>query len=434
MTEVNGINTKQEKISVLGLGYVGLPLAVALAKKFETVIGFDVSKRRIDALAGFEDWTGEIAQAELENTSLVMTDDAKAMADTTFFIVTVPTPVDSQKRPDLSPLQSACEKIGPFLDKGAVVVFESTVYPGVTEDYCGPLLEQFSGLKRGVDFTLGYSPERINPGDKLHRLESILKIISAEDKKSLERLRTVYGAIINAGLYEAQSIKVAEAAKVLENTQRDINIALMNELAIILERMGVRTKDVLDAAGTKWNFLKFSPGLVGGHCIGVDPYYLTSVAESLGYHPQVILAGRQLNDEMGKFVAIKTVKMMVQKGISNASAKVGILGLTFKENVPDLRNSKVPDIVAELKELGVSPIVHDPNADPSSAMHEYGIVLSDSSEFNNLDALILAVNHSSYIDEPLQLIRMLKPNSVLIDVKSVLSPQQIPAGIAYWSL
>lgn len=431
---MNGIETLQEKITVLGLGYVGLPLAVALARKFETVVGFDISKRRIEALGKFEDWTGEIDQADLKNTELVITDDAKAMVGTTFFIVTVPTPVDIQKRPDLSPLHSACEKIAPYLNKGSIVVFESTVYPGVTEDFCGPLLEQFSGLKRGVDFTLGYSPERINPGDKLHRLESILKIISAEDEQSLERLRTVYGAIINVGLYEAQSIKVAEAAKVLENTQRDINIALMNELAIILERMGVRTKDVLDAAGTKWNFLKFSPGLVGGHCIGVDPYYLTSVAESLGYHPQVILAGRQLNDEMGKFIAIKTVKMMVQKNISNASAKVGILGLTFKENVPDLRNSKVPDIIAELKELGVHPIVHDANADANSAMREYGIRLSNIQEFNNLDALIIAVNHTSYLEDTNLLFRMLKPNSVLVDVKSVLSPQQIPIGIAYWSL
>jgi UDP-N-acetyl-D-glucosamine/UDP-N-acetyl-D-galactosamine dehydrogenase len=315
----------KENIVVIGLGYVGLPVAVSLAKAFSNVVGFDISKRRVEALLQKKDWTGEISNAELQASSLEITNNPERLVDGTFFVVTVPTPIDKNRRPDLSPLESACAFIGPHLRTGAIVVFESTVYPGVTEDVCGPLLEKHSGLKRGVDFKLGYSPERINPGDKEHRLESITKIVSAEDELSLVRVKAVYGAIIKAGLYEAQSIKVAEAAKVLENTQRDINIALMNELAIILDRMNVRTRDVLDAASTKWNFLKFSPGLVGGHCIGVDPYYLTSAAEALGYHPQVILAGRRLNDDMAKFIAAKTIKLLIQSGSNTQDARVAFV-------------------------------------------------------------------------------------------------------------
>jgi UDP-N-acetyl-D-galactosamine dehydrogenase len=314
------------------------------------------------------------------------------------------------------------------------VVFESTVYPGVTEDFCGPLLEKYSGLKRGRDFTLGYSPERINPGDKQHRLETITKIISAEDDATLQRLRSVYGAIIKAGLHEAPSIKVAEAAKVLENTQRDINIALMNELSIILDRMNVRTKDVLEAAGTKWNFLRFSPGLVGGHCIGVDPYYLTSCAEALGYHPQVILAGRRLNDDMGRFVASKIIKLLVQAKRPVSGARVGILGLTFKENVPDLRNSKVPDIIAELREFGIAPLVHDPMANVEAAHEEYGLALSSLESFRDLDALVLAVGHDDYVSNPAQLMAMLTPGGIFADVKSVFTPGQVPGEMTYWSL
>jgi UDP-N-acetyl-D-glucosamine/UDP-N-acetyl-D-galactosamine dehydrogenase len=423
-----------EKIAVIGLGYVGLPVAVSLAKSFQSVVGFDVSKRRVTALQKCDDWTGEISKYDLETSNLQITDDPKKISSATFFIVTVPTPIDNQLRPDLSPLAGACAFIGPALKVGDVVVFESTVYPGVTEDYCGPLLEEHSGLKRGIDFKLGYSPERINPGDKEHRLETITKIIAAEDEKSLARLRHVYGAIVQAGLYEAQSIKVAEAAKVLENTQRDINIALMNELAIIMDRMNIRTRDVLDAAGTKWNFLKFSPGLVGGHCIGVDPYYLTSAAEALGYNPQVILAGRRLNDDMGRFIAAKTIKLLVKSGVNLNSACVGILGLTFKENVPDLRNSKVPDIVSELNEFGITALIHDPMASPETAMAEYGLQLSTLAQFTELDALIIAVNHSSYLDDLPALFDLVKKTGVIIDVKSVLRPADVPQSMAYWSL
>lgn len=423
-----------ERIAVVGLGYVGLPVAVALAKKFEHVVGYDISTRRVAALRDHKDWTGEIESAELKTSGLKVSESVEDMKGATFFVVTVPTPIDSERRPDLSPLHGACERVGPAMAKGAVVVFESTVYPGVTEDYCAPLLEKFSGMKRGKDFFLGYSPERINPGDKLHRLESITKIIAAEDPKSLARLRTVYGSIIDAGLYEASTIKVAEAAKVLENTQRDINIALMNELSMIMDRMGIRTKDVLEAAGTKWNFLKFTPGLVGGHCIGVDPYYLTSAAEAHGYHPQIILAGRRLNDDMGRVVAAKTIKLLIRQGVQIRGSKIGVLGLTFKENVPDVRNSKVPDIVSELKDFGSSVIIHDPLADAHVAHEEYGLALSDLTSFKGLDALILAVNHADYLHDKAALFAMMKPGAVLIDVKSALDPKEVSAGTVYWSL
>lgn len=423
-----------EKIAVVGLGYVGLPVAIALAREFSTVIGFDISERRVATLNSGQDWTGEVSSVELKSSTLKVTDKSADISECNFFIVTVPTPIDKQRRPDLSPLKGACAFIGPHLKSGSVVVFESTVYPGVTEDVCGPLLEKYSGLIRGVDFKLGYSPERINPGDTEHRLENITKIIAAEDRETLERLKLVYGAIINAGLYEAQSIKVAEAAKVLENTQRDINIALMNELAIILDRMDVRTRDVLDAASTKWNFLKFSPGLVGGHCIGVDPYYLTSAAEALGYHPQVILAGRRLNDDMAKFVAAKTIKLLIRSGAALKNARVGVLGLTFKENVPDLRNSKVPDIISELEEFGITTLVHDPLASSEIALEEYALELTELDQFKNLDALILAVSHREYLVQVEALFLMLKPSAVFIDVKSALSLKQIPVELHYWSL
>lgn len=423
-----------EKIAVIGLGYVGLPVAVALAQAFPGTIGFDISERRVETLQGGNDWTGEIDADTLRSCNLTITDKASGLAGANFFIVTVPTPIDADRRPDLSPLESACRIIGPVLTTGAIVVFESTVYPGVSEDVCGPWLEQYSGLKRGTDFKLGYSPERINPGDKEHRLETITKIVAAEDAATLARLRHVYGSIIKAGLHEAPSIKVAEAAKVLENTQRDINIALMNELAMILDRMNIRTKDVLDAAGTKWNFLRFTPGLVGGHCIGVDPYYLTSCAEALGYHPQVILAGRRLNDDMGRFIASKLIKLLVKAGKPVNGAKVGVLGLTFKENVPDLRNSKVPDIVAELKDFGIEPLVHDPMANADGAQHEYGLKLSPLSDFQNLDAIVLAVSHREYLDALPSLLKRLSPNGILIDIKSIVPAAAVPAGATYWSL
>jgi UDP-N-acetyl-D-glucosamine/UDP-N-acetyl-D-galactosamine dehydrogenase len=425
---------KTERIAVVGLGYVGLPVAVALAETFDGVVGFDISKRRVETLKDHHDWTGEIESEKLKSCGLKVTDSAEDMQGASFFIVTVPTPIDDARRPDLSPLHGACEKIGPVLKKGAVIVFESTVYPGVTEDYCAPLLEKFSGLKCGKDFALGYSPERINPGDKQHRLETITKIISAENAEALARLRSVYGSIIKAGLYEAPSIKVAEAAKVLENTQRDINIALMNELSMIMDRMGIRTKDVLEAAGTKWNFLKFTPGLVGGHCIGVDPYYLTAAAEAHGYHPQIILAGRRLNDDMGQVIAGKVIKLLARSNGPLTGARVGVLGLTFKENVPDLRNSKVPDIIKELREFGIAPLVHDPVADSASAQHEYGLKLSSLDAFKNLDAIVVAVGHQSYVNDLVAIKAMLKPGGVFVDVKSVFTPSTIESDFIYWSL
>jgi UDP-N-acetyl-D-glucosamine/UDP-N-acetyl-D-galactosamine dehydrogenase len=423
-----------EKIAVIGLGYVGLPVAVAFARAFPGVVGFDISINRVNALRSGLDATGEIASEELRASMLKVSDEALDLKGASFFVVTVPTPIDSYRRPDLSSLESACRLVGPHLSAGAIVVFESTVYPGVTEDFCGPLLEKYSGLKRGTDFKLGYSPERINPGDKEHRLQTIVKIVSAEDSETLERVAAVYGAIIDVGLYRAQSIKVAEAAKVLENTQRDLNIALMNELSLMMDLMNIRTRDVLDAAATKWNFLRFSPGLVGGHCIGVDPYYLTSAAEQLGYHPQVILAGRRINDDMGRVVARKAVKLLIQAGIAVKGARVGILGLTFKENVPDLRNSKVPDIVGELKEFGISCLVHDPMAEAAAAQHEYGLEMSSLKKFERLDALILAVNHRAYLEPGMGLASMVKEGGVLIDVKSALDSRTIPASLLYWSL
>ena len=427
-----------ERVAIIGLGYVGLPVAVALAERLRPLggnaIGFDISKRRIATLKAGSDYTCEIDDARLAASGLDVTDDPAALQGASTFIVTVPTPITEERRPDLSPLQSACETIGPFLEKGALVVFESTVFPGATEDFCGPLLEKHSGLKQGEDFALGYSPERINPGDTVHRLETITKIIAAENGSALARMRAIYGAIVDVGLHEAPSIKVAEAAKVIENTQRDLNIALMNEIALIFDKMGIRTKDVLAAAGTKWNFLPFTPGLVGGHCIGVDPYYLTAAAERLNYRPEVILAGRRINDSMGEEIAQKTVKLLTSRGISLCGAKVGVLGLTFKEDVPDIRNSKVPDIISELREYGIAPLVGDPLANAEEARHEYGVELSASDQLRDLDALILAVNHKEYLAEGADLLERVKQGGVVIDVKSSLDPARVPQHLTYWSL
>src|SRR6516225_7094603 len=384
--------------AVVGLGYVGLPVALALAKRFEPVIGFDISQRRVAALRAAKDATGEVTEAALRETTLRLTDEAEELAKASFLIVTVPTPIDGERRPDLAPLQGACGLIGPRLKQGSVVVFESTVYPGMTREVCGPLLANASGLRQGVDFKLGYSPERINPGDRQHRLETIVKIVAGEDAETLERIAGVYGQIVEAGLYRASSIEVAEAAKVIENTQRDVNIALMNELAIIFDRLGISTKEVLQAAGTKWNFLPFTAGLVGGHCIGVDPYYLTARAEAVGYHPHVILAGRRINDGMGPFIAQRLVKMLIDAERRVKGAKVGVIGLTFKEEVPDLRNSRVPDILAELRSFGIHALVHDPMADREEALHEYGVELVDLDAFKELDALIFAVPHRVVTD------------------------------------
>ncbi len=425
---------EQEKIAVIGLGYVGLPVALSFGRKLAT-IGFDIRQRRVDELKRGHDDTMEVTAEQLSGaTKLEMTSDPAKLAECTFFIVAVPTPIDSNNRPDLTPMIRASETIGPHVKKGAIVVYESTVYPGVTEDICGPILDAKSGLKNGVDYFLGYSPERINPGDKEHTFEKILKVVSGQTPEQTERVARVYGSVVTAGVHRAPSIKVAEAAKVIENTQRDLNIALMNELAFIFDRMGIRTADVLEAAGTKWNFLRFAPGLVGGHCIGVDPYYLTTKAQELGYLPEVILAGRRINNNVGPFIAQKCVKMLTQLDVPLKKAKVGILGLTFKENVPDLRNSKIPDIVAELMQYGIETMVHDPLGDPHEAQEEYKITLAPLDKFVSLDALILAVAHKEYIANPGSLYERIRDGGVMIDVKSSMPQVTPPRGIRLWSL
>jgi UDP-N-acetyl-D-glucosamine/UDP-N-acetyl-D-galactosamine dehydrogenase len=424
-----------ERIAVIGLGYVGLPVALAFARKFPGTVGFDVHREKVEELCRGYDRNHEHAEDVLKATPLKMTSDLGDLSGCTFFVVAVPTPVDANNVPDLTPVERASETVGKAIKKGAVIVYESTVYPGVTEDVCGPILERVSGLKRGVDFKLGYSPERINPGDKDHTLERITKVVSGEDAETLERVATAYGAIIDAGVHRAQSIKVAEAAKVIENTQRDLNIALMNELAIIFDRMGIRTSDVLAAAATKWNFLKFRPGLVGGHCIGVDPYYLTMKAQQLGYQPEVILAGRRINNNMGPHVAQKVVKLLIDGDITVKGARVGVLGLTFKEDCNDIRNSKVPDILRELRQFGIEPMVHDPLASAPEALHEYGVKLAPIEEMSRLDAMVLAVSHRWYLDlgHP-KLLGMIRDGGILVDVKSVLEPGRTERGIRYWSL
>jgi UDP-N-acetyl-D-galactosamine dehydrogenase len=425
----------REQVAVVGLGYVGLPLAVALAKKKHDVLGFDTSSNRVSALRRGEDSTNEVSAEELGSIELAMTDDPAQLAGRSIFIVTVPTPIDDANRPDFEAMLSACALNGPALSEGAVVVFESTVYPGVTEEICAPALEKASGLRCGTDFKLGYSPERINPGDKQHPIEKIVKVVAGQDAETLERLSALYGSIIEAGIHEAPSIKVAEAAKVIENTQRDVNIALMNEISKICDLIGIRTSDVLAAAGTKWNFLKFYPGLVGGHCIGVDPYYLTAKAEQLGYHPQVILSGRRINDGMGAYVAQRVVKMLAQSDLPVRNARVGILGFTFKENVPDIRNSKVVDIYTELQAFGIAPMVHDPLADAESIGKHYDVSLTPLEELRDLHVLILAVPHDDYaaLDAD-RLSDMLVPSGIFVDIKSKLDPRSMRQDIAIWGL
>jgi UDP-N-acetyl-D-glucosamine/UDP-N-acetyl-D-galactosamine dehydrogenase len=429
------MNLQNIKVAILGLGYVGLPVAIAFANKFSNTVGFDINQSKISALKSGVDWTGEVSSSTLENTPLHITSELSDLADSNFFVIAVPTPVNNENRPDLTPLIKSSETIGKVIKPGAIVVYESTVYPGITEEVCGKVIAEISGLKQGMDFKLGYSPERINPGDKKHTLEKIIKVVAGEDSETLATIAAVYEEIIEAGVYQASSIKVAEMSKVIENTQRDINIAFMNELALICDKLNIRTKDVLDAARTKWNFLPFSPGLVGGHCIGVDPYYLTTKAQSLGYHPEVILAGRRINDSMGSYIAQKTVKMLLQNKVSLSQSKIGILGLTFKEDVPDLRNSRVPDIVTELQDFDILPLVHDPLANSSEAVHEYKITLSDYEAWSQLDAIILAVPHQRYLTLGLQNIcTKLNSQGILIDVKSIYDPKEIPPGIKYWSL
>ncbi len=424
-----------EVFAVIGMGYVGLPVALALASRFGDTIGYDIARDRMEELRRGFDRTGETDPGILSKSALRLTEDPQDLRDATFFVVTVPTPIDANRHPDLRALLAACESVGRALRTGTVVVFESTVYPGLTEEICGPTLERVSGLRCGSDFFLGYSPERINPGDRLRSLGDVVKVVAGQDEATLARIASVYEAIVPAGVHCAPSIRVAEAAKVIENTQRDLNIALMNELALIFERLGISTRDVLAAAGTKWNFLPFTPGLVGGHCIGVDPHYLTAKAEAVGYHPEVILAGRRINDGMGAFVARKAVKLLAHRALPVPGARVGILGLSFKENVRDLRNSRVPDIVRELAEFGVTARVHDPMVDPADALAEYGISLSSREELLELDCLIIAVAHDAFRRLGAERIAScVRSGGILMDVKSMLDPRSLPSDRLYWAL
>lgn len=432
---VNG----EEKISLVGLGYVGMPIAVAFSKKVK-VIGYDLNAAKIELYKKGVDPTNEVGDEAIKNCTVEFTADETKLREAKFHIVAVPTPVNDDHTPDLTPVEGASHTVGRNLTKGSVVVYESTVYPGVTEDICVPILEKESGLKCGVDFKIGYSPERINPGDKVHRLETITKIVSGMDEETLDTVAKVYELVVEAGVHRAESIKVAEAAKVIENSQRDINIAFMNELSIIFNKMGIDTQSVLKAAGTKWNFLKFYPGLVGGHCIGVDPYYLTYKAEELGYHSQIILSGRRINDDMGKYVAESTVKHLIKADVSIKNARIAILGFTFKENCPDTRNTKIIDIVKELGEYGITPVITDPTADRDEAKRLYGVEFVDMDSIKDCDAVVLAVAHEAFkgltqadFDKMFKAVDNSK--KVLVDIKGLLDRKQYEAaGYQYWRL
>nr|VFK27929.1 MAG: UDP-N-acetyl-D-galactosamine dehydrogenase [Candidatus Kentron sp. MB]VFK74468.1 MAG: UDP-N-acetyl-D-galactosamine dehydrogenase [Candidatus Kentron sp. MB] len=423
------------KISVIGLGYVGLPVAVAFGK-LGPVVGFDNSSTHIQGLQQGRDRTGEITPEGLATTAVLFTDNPKDLARADFHIIAVPTPIDSGKQPDLAPLIRASATVGQQLSPGDIVVYESTVYPGVTEEICIPLLEQASKLRSNQDFHVGYSPERINPGDKKRGFAHVKKVVSAQTPDTLDIIADVYGSVVTAGIHRASGIKVAEAAKVIENTQRDLNVALMNELALIFDRLGIDTGDVLAAAGTKWNFLPFSPGLVGGHCIGVDPYYLTHKATTLGYHPQVILAGRRINDGMGRFVASRTVKELIRMGHPVKGNTVTVLGFTFKENVPDPRNTRVIDIVHELMEYDIRVQVHDPMADADKVREEYAITLTENRDLRPANAVVLAVAHGEYVDRGWALIRTLlaEERGVVMDIKGILDRTIVPPGVTLWRL
>lgn len=430
----------KEKIALIGLGYVGMPIAVAFSKRTK-VIGFDLNKEKIQIYLSGIDPTNEVGDDVIRTCNVEFTSDEEKLKQAKFHIVAVPTPVNADHTPDLSPVISASKIVGRNLVKGAIVVYESTVYPGVTEEICVPVLEETSGLKCGVDFKVGYSPERINPGDKLHRLDNIVKIVSGMDEESLKTIADIYSLVVDAGVYKAESIKVAEAAKVIENSQRDINIAFMNELSIIFNRMNIDTSAVLEAAGTKWNFLNFSPGLVGGHCIGVDPYYLTYKAEQLGYHSQIILSGRRINDDMGKYVAESLIKKLIAADISIKQAKIAILGFTFKENCPDTRNTKIIDIVKELKEYGISPVIADPEADIKEVKAIYDINIKSIHDICDCDAIILAVAHNKFKQYTIKDIDNFYRNDrenqkkVLIDIKGILNKQEYDSNnYIYWRL
>lgn len=437
MISFSDLAQRKKPLAVVGLGYVGLPLAVAFSRKMN-VIGFDVNAARIEELKEGRDHTREVPEEKLRQAKIDYTTNPAELQKAAIIIVAVPTPIDKHRNPDLTPVVSASRTVGKNMAQGCVVVYESTVYPGLTEEICVPILEKESGFESGVDFTVGYSPERINPGDRVHTLEHITKIVSGSDAATADLLAELYGSIIEAGIHRASSIKVAEAAKVIENTQRDLNIALMNELAVIFDRMGIDTIEVLEAAGSKWNFLPFRPGLVGGHCIGVDPYYLTFKAEELGFHPEVILAGRRINDRMGKYVAESAIKRLIGAGRKVNGCRIGILGFTFKENVPDLRNTRVVDLIEELGNYGACVLVNDAEAHADEAMREYGVELLPLERFRDLDAIILAVGHDAY--------KSLDPGSlkeffadpekgILLDVKGFFNPREIgKAGIDYWRL
>ena len=434
------IINREEKISLIGLGYVGMPIAVAFAKK-NNVIGFDTNKRKVELYKSGVDPTNEVGNNEIINTTIEFTSDESRLKSAKFHIVAVPTPINTDKTPDLSPVEGASAIVGRNLTKGSIVVYESTVYPGVTEDICIPILEKESGMKCGVDFKVGYSPERINPGDKINRLENIIKIVSGIDKESLDEIAKVYELIIKAGVHKVSSIKVAEAAKVVENSQRDINIAFMNELAMVFDRMGIDTKEVVEAMNTKWNALKFYPGLVGGHCIGVDPYYFIYQAEKLGYHSQIILSGRKINDGMGEFVADAIIKELVLADKVVKKSKVVIFGITFKENCPDIRNSKVVDIIKRLNEYQISPLVIDPHADYEETKNVYEIELGSIEKVKDADCIVLAVGHNEFKDLDMDkidsLFSKIEDNSkkIIIDIKSILNKESIKQkGYSYWSL
>lgn len=428
-----------EKLALVGLGYVGMPIAVAFSKRVK-VVGFDLNAKKIELYKNGIDPTNEVGNEAVKNCSVEFTADESKLKEARFIIVAVPTPVNDDHTPDLTPVEGASEIVGRNLTKGSVVVYESTVYPGVTEDICVPILEKESGLKCGTDFKIGYSPERINPGDKVHRLETITKIVSGMDDETLDTVAKTYELVVKAGVHRAESIKVAEAAKVIENSQRDINIAFMNELSIIFNKMGIDTKSVLEAAGTKWNFLKFYPGLVGGHCIGVDPYYLTYKAEEMGYHSQIILSGRRINDDMGKYVAENTVKNLIKADVPVKNAKVAILGFTFKENCPDTRNTKIIDIYNELREYGITPVIADPKADADEAKRLYGIEFIDINDIKNCDAVILAIAHEQFKNlGQADFDKMFKSGrneeKVLVDIKGLFSRKEYEkAGYKYWRL
>ncbi len=436
MVTFESLIDRKDRIAVIGLGYVGLPLAVHLSRHFD-VLGFDLKTQRVEELRSGVDRTLEVSDSELKDAAIEYTDNPEKLSLCRLIVVAVPTPIDQYRIPDLTPLKGAATTAGKHMSPGTCVVFESTVYPGATEEDCVPIMERESGLVFGKDFTVGYSPERINPGDKVHSVDKVVKVVSGSDDATLELLSRVYGKVVTAGIHKAASIKVAEAAKVIENTQRDLNIALMNELSMIFEKMHIDTLDVLEAAGTKWNFLPFRPGLVGGHCIGVDPYYLTFRAEASGYHPEMILAGRRINDGMGKYIAERAVKMLIRAGRKVNQARVAVLGITFKENVPDLRNTRVVDIIEELEDYGIDVLVHDPMADPVESEKYYGVKLRDMGEIVGMDAVIMAVSHDEYLKMGLPGIAAMCGDSapVVLDVKGVFTPAEAEKNnVNYWRL